>query len=510
VDNELFDPRTFGSAEEVVEFVGNVLESSTEYSIVATDPAGLILLWNEGARRLYGYAPDEVIGQSWSLLHTEEDVQRGLPDQMMAGALRDGKWQGTVARLRKDGSCFTARVVTTPRMRAGGQQAGFLLMSSDISEKVRLGRELDFALSLLESAPDAMVIINREGAIQLANAETVKLFGYRREQLVGESVEMLIPRRYHGRHPEHRTGFFAAPQARAMGARLDLWGRREDGTEFPIEISLSPLETEGGLLAMAAIRDVTDSRRVERDLSEANVKLENAGRAKDGFLASMSHELRTPLNAILGFTGTLLMELPGPLNEEQTTQLRTVKRSGKHLLSLINDLLDLARIESGKTQLQLECIDCRDLLEEVAAGLKPLADEKGIALEVVVGENALELRSDRRALSQILINLANNAIKFTDEGSVQLELSRCRDDHASVTRFGVTDTGRGIGVDDQQRLFAAFERISGPDARPYEGTGLGLHICQTLAPLIDGTIVFQSEAGRGSEFALEVREAVPR
>jgi PAS domain S-box-containing protein len=504
--DDLFDPKTFGSAQEVIEFVGNVLESSTEYSIVATDPTGLIMLWNEGAHRLYGYAPGEVIGRSWSMLHTEQDVSRGLPEEMMAGALRDGRWQGTVVRVRKDGSHFTARVVTTPRRRAGGEQTGFLLMSSDMSEQVRLNRELDYARSLLELAPDAMVIVNADGKIQLANAATERLFGYTREALIGAPVEVLIPDRYQTRHPEHRDGFFSSPRARSMGQGLDLSGRRQDGSEFPVEISLSPLDTEEGPLATAAIRDVSERKRAERDLSEANVQLENASRAKDRFLASMSHELRTPLNAILGFTGTLLMELPGPLNEEQTKQLRTVQRSSRHLLSLINDLLDLARIESGKLELHDESIDCRDLLEEVVVGLRPLADEKALALELVHDLDRLELCSDRRALSQILINLANNAIKFTDEGSVRLGLSRRRDDVGLVTRFSVTDTGRGIRVEDQERLFAAFEQIGGPDARPYEGTGLGLYICQTLAPLIGGAITFESEVDAGSTFALEITQ----
>jgi protein-histidine pros-kinase len=240
-----------------------------------------------------------------------------------------------------------------------------------------------------------------------------------------------------------------------------------------------------------------------------NLQLERANRAKDRFLASMSHELRTPLNAILGFTGTLLMELPGPLNEEQAKQLRTVQRSGRHLLSLINDLLDLARIESGKIQLHLESVDCRALLEEVAGGLRPLADEKGIAL-AVIAEDSLEIHSDRRALSQILINLANNAIKFTDKGSVHLELSFQRSDTALVTRFAVRDTGRGIRTEDREGLFAAFQQIVGSDPRPYEGTGLGLYICQALAPLIGGVISFESEVGLGSTFALDVAQQVAR
>jgi rsbT co-antagonist protein RsbR len=285
---ELFDPKTFASAEEVVEFVGNVLESSTLYSIVATDPEGLILLWNTGARRLYGYTPAEAIGRSFTMLHTEQDVRRALPQEMMDGARREGKWEGTVARTRKDGSCFTARVVTTPRRRADGEQAGFLLISSDISETVRLIRELDDARSLLELAPDAMVIVTADGTIQLANDATERLFGYPREALIGSPVEILIPDRHQQRHPAHLSGFFDAPRARPMGEGLQLSGRRRDGSEFPVEISLSPLQTAEGRLATAAIRDVTQRKRAERDLSEANVQLEKANRAKDRFLASTS------------------------------------------------------------------------------------------------------------------------------------------------------------------------------------------------------------------------------
>jgi PAS domain S-box-containing protein len=490
------------------DLLAGILEASTENSVVAQDLDGRIVLWNAGARRLYGYSIDDVIGQPSSVLHTEGDVAGGLPIEMRVTALKDGKWDGVVERVRKDGSRFPARVVLTPRRDASGTPVGFLLISKDISDELEMTNRLEatraYADALLESAPDAIVIVSGEGTMELVNAQTERLFGYSREELIGRPVELLVPGPYHDRHPSHRNSFFREPRTRPMGAGLELQGLRRDGTEFPVEISLSPIETERGTVASASIRDVTDRRRVELELRETNAELERANKAKDSFLASMSHELRTPLNAIIGFTGILLMGMPGPLNAEQEKQLETVQTNGKHLLSIINDLLDLTKIGSGRVDIELEELACQDVLEDVAASIRPLAEAKGLTLSVVAPERPLVASSDRRALKQILINLANNAVKFTDSGEVTLAVAASSPKGDGFARFSVSDTGPGIRADQMDRLFEAFEQLEPNVSLRADGTGLGLYISRSLAALIQAELRCESRPGSGSTFTLDL------
>lgn len=356
---------------------------------------------------------------------------------------------------------------------------------------------------ILEATPDAMVMINQEGKIIFINTQTEKLFGYEKAELLGQLVEILIPKPYRGRHPEHRKKYFASPHVRPMGTGMELYGLRKNGEHFPAEISLSPFGSGENRTALAAVRDITDRKIFEQTLQEKNIQLENANLAKDRFLASMSHELRTPLNAIIGFTGTMLMQLPGPLNPEQEKQLNIVKGSAKHLLSLINDLLDLAKIESGKIELNFEKMSCQNIIEDVASNLAPMAENKGLLFKIKIPKKEMMIKTDRRALSQIIINLVNNAIKFTEKGEIKIELNKRKRGDEDFIVIRIIDTGIGIKSEDQKKLFQAFQQMETPGMR-VEGTGLGLHVSQKLATLLNGKISFESDYEKGSCFSLQL------
>ncbi|MBI3853096.1 MAG: PAS domain S-box protein [Verrucomicrobia bacterium] len=856
---KLFDSAIVGNAQEAVDFITNILESSTEYSVIGKDLDGKILLWNEGARRLYGYEPEEVVGKAnSSILHVPEDVKAGRHTDIVQAALRDGKWEGTLLRVRKRGDRFTARVVITPRRDSKGKPIGFLLISKDISDEIRLTEELRatqyYARSLIEASLDPLVTISPEGKITDVNEASVQATGLSREKLIGTdfsdyftepekaregyqqvfslgfvrdyplairhssgrvtdvlynasvykdekgnvlgvfaaardvterkqaeakqraaaayarslieaSVDPLvtispdgkitdvnratelatgIPRqRLTGtdfsdyftepdkaregyqqvfsqgfvkdyplaiRHSSGRItdvlynasvykddqgqvlGVFAAARdvterkmaeelqrassayARSLiEASLDplvtisAQGKITDvneasveatgvpreqliGTDFSdyftapdkaragyqkvfsegfvrdyplairhttgrimdvlynasvykddkgkvlgvfaaardvtvqkqasqyarslIEASLDPLVTispkgkitdvneasvqatgvgreqligrdfsdyftepekaragyqkvfsegfvrdyplairhvtgritdvlynasvykddKGRVLGVfAAARDVTERKRFEQSLQEAN-------RMKSEFLANMSHELRTPLNGIIGFSEFLIDEKPGKLVPKQKEYLKDILNSGRHLLQLINDVLDLSKVEAGKMELHPETFSVGKAIEEVCSVVAPMAQKKNLVIRREVDRAVDEVTLDQQKFKQVLFNLLSNAVKFTDEGG-SVDILASPHDGARL-RLQVRDTGIGIKAGDLGKLFVEFQQLDAGVARRYQGTGLGLVLTKKIVEFQQGAISVESEVGKGSAFTV--------
>ena len=262
-------------------------------------------------------------------------------------------------------------------------------------------------------------------------------------------------------------------------------------------------------VAQHNLRLYADSKRLASklhtrnvEIAQKNLQLQDISKMKSDFVANMSHELRTPLNAVLGFTGTLLMRLPGPLTDDQEKQLRTVQSSARHLLSLINDLLNVEKIESGKLDIHLERIVLQTVIREVVDTLQPMAAQKNLECRMALPQANIAIVTDRRALSQILLNLLNNAIKFTDAGHVSIRLSRRRSGDNGTVELVISDTGIGILPEHQSQLFQAFTQLDASSTRRFDGSGLGLYLSRRLAVMAGGQLYCKSDNGKGSVFTL--------
>ncbi len=404
---------------------------------------------------------------------------------------------------------FSLRVRKQTGDEIGQLSDGFNAMLARIESRERA---LEASKARLRDTLDRMLegahVIDRDWRYVYFNEAAAQQARRSREDLIGRSVMECFP----GIEQTPLLGILRRCMEERSDYHLEYEFPYPDGTTAWIEFNILPIPE--GLFVLTL--DITARKRLEQTLLEAKDALErtvairtaelrrakeqaeSSDRMKSEFLAAMSHELRTPLNAIIGFTGTLLMRLPGPLNAEQEKQLRTVQQSAKHLLSLINDLLDVAKIESGKLELHVEGVVVAPLVEEVAATLRPAAEAKGLALALHLPAEPLAARADRRALRQILINLINNAIKFTDRGSVTVVLAPAADGLA----LEVIDTGIGIAAPDQARLFQSFVQLERGGRGRADGTGLGLYLSRRLAELQGGGITLESELGRGSRFRL--------
>jgi PAS domain S-box-containing protein len=464
-----------------------LLEAAPD-AMILIDPKGRVVLANGQAEALFGYTREELLGSPVEMLvparyHSKHELHRSAylrdprPRPMGAGLELYG--------VRKDGTEFPVEISLSPLQTEDGP-----LVSSAIRDITDRKRAEEKFRGLLESAPDAIVIIDASGRMILVNAQAEKLFGYSRDLMLNQPVEMLIPERFRGRHEAHRSGFFRDPRLRPMGAGLELFGRRADGTEFPVEISLSPLRTEDGDLVFSAIRDITERKRAEtlarraEELARSNAELQQ-------FAYVASHDLQEPLRMVTSYAQLLERRYKGKLDGDADDFIGFMVGGAMRMQGLIEGLLAYSRI--GSQGRPLGEVDLNVALREALDNLS-----------TAIGESETEVRSsqlptvhaDHTQIVQLFQNLIANAIKFRSDRAPLIAISADRLD--DDWRISVTDNGIGIAPEHRERIFVIFQRLHSEGE--YPGTGVGLAICKRIVERHSGRIWVESQIGSGSTF----------
>jgi PAS domain S-box-containing protein len=469
--------------EQASRALASIVESSTD-AIIGETLEGTITSWNAAAERLYGYTAEEAVGQSVDMLVPAEFREdRAAVMRRVAGAERVERRQ--TVRVRKDGSRVDVSLTVSPIFDADSRIAGASVIAHDISERARLERMFG---QLLEMAPDAVLGIDEDGCIAVANSRVESMFGDARETFVGESVAELLPGLEQAR-----------PEPAAPGHAVAVRGRSRDGREFPAEVTLSEVETDQGQLTMAMVRDVSERKRIEDETE----------RLKGEFFGLVSHELRTPLTSIAGYTDLLRDEEGERLTEDGRRYLAIVKRNTERLDHLVRDLLLVGQVEAGTFQIQDGTVDAVAAARDCVDSSAPRAQAAGVELDLTISEPVPLFRGDQERIVQVIDNLISNAIKFTPAGGrVDVQVG-ARDRACTIE---VADTGMGILAADLEHLFDRFYRGEAATVRHIKGVGLGLAITKAIVDQHEGRIEVESEPGEGSAFriVLPLRPPAPR
>jgi protein-histidine pros-kinase len=469
----------------------DILGSSNE-AIIVVDNDGEIVFANGNAEHLFAYETGEMVGQSVeSLMPQEFRKKHKAHRKRFAKSPRSRPLVSglNLKGLRKDGRIFDAEIALTP-VQSGDE----LLVSTTVRDISVDDSSEAYFRNILESAPDAMVIIDHYGKVTVVNEQAERMFGYTREEMLGKEIEFLLPDDVRDKHISHRAAFSRDPHIRPMGIGMDLSGKRKDGTTFPVEISLSPVTSATGSFVSSVIRDVSARKKLEKDLIATRAEAEKANKANSAFLAAASHDLRQPVQALSLLTGALRRTAKDELVLEM---VESQQHSLDAMTNLLNSLLDISRLDAGAVEPEFEEFPVQRLVDRLSAEFSRQAMQKELQFNSCECDTIVH--SDPNMLGEIIQNLVSNAIQYTGKGSVSLSC----DEKDGQLKIGVTDTGIGIESDQVKKIFKAFHQIKSP-GRDKEGFGLGLAIVKRMAHLLDHEITVESVPGRGSTFSVSM------
>jgi PAS domain S-box-containing protein len=489
------DPHNPASVVED-EWYRQIVEAAPDAAVVI-DTYGLIILINQQTEKLFGYERKELLNQPIEVLipqrfrgghHIHRDGYFSEPKVREMGAGLD------LYGVKKDGTEIPVEIsLSQLRTKAG------VFSTASIRDATSRRRAEDHFKSFLETAPDAMVIIDKTGQITLVNQQTERVFGYNRNELIGQGMEILVPESLRGRHVGHRNGYFKDPNVREMGAGLELSGRRKDGSTFPIEISLSPFDTQDGRFATAAVRDITDRKDAQIKLTEYARSLEASNRELEEFAYIASHDLQAPLRNIISFSELLREETKGKVSADADEYFDFIEEGGLRMQALIKDILEVSRV--GKVDKAFERVDSAVCVNACVEALQASLNETNG--KVIVGKLPMVM-GDATRITQLLQNLLNNAIKFHAPNTAPVvEVSA--EKQGLFWKFSIADNGIGIAADELPQVFEIFRRLHTADE--YPGTGIGLSICKKIVEAHGGRIDATSILSTGTTFTFTLPDA---
>lgn len=489
-----------------------IAESSSD-ALIGVTLAGAIASWNRAAAEIFGFAVEEIVAQPVATLFPPDaakEVER-LLDRARRG---ERPVRVEIAGRQKNGAPRSLALTVSPVREARGRVLGLALIARDLTEQKRINETAAQLRVAIEAAPNGMVMINGRGAIIMVNAQMERLFGYDRAEMLGRTIEMLLPERFRDAHPGQRQAFFHSPMVRAMGHGRDLFARRKDGSEFPVEVGLNPAKTPEGDFVLAAVIDITQRKRMEAELAkvhedlrvhaqtleatvaERTAHLQQTIAELEGVSYSLSHDLRGPLRTIQGFSQIVLDDAAERLQPEEKELLKKSINAANRLDRLIQDVLTYTRV--SRQTVVLHTVDVEKLVRQIIDERPELQLPRA---EIAI-ETPLELvRGHEASLTQVITNFLDNAVKFMPPGKQPRVRIRSEVQGGRVDLW-FEDNGIGIPQEAQGRLFAIFQRVH--DDKTYPGTGIGLAIVRKAVERMGGTVRLESELGQGSRFCVQL------